>query len=97
MGAHGALLCPTEVGAVGKHTSQRFAWVQVAAEESSGPERWEDVARDANWQEKALLVGVSSAAEQARSGYLIGESLNELERLANSAGLQVISCLVVLG
>ena len=63
--------------------------MQVAAEESSGPERWEDVAHDANWQEKALLVGVSSVAEQARSGYLIGESLNELERLANSAGLQV--------
>jgi len=63
--------------------------MQVAVADPTGPERWEDVVVDANWQEKALLVGVSSVAAQTRSGYLINESLNELERLANSAGLQV--------
>jgi hypothetical protein len=62
----------------------------VASEDpSSGPEKWENMVTDATWQEKAFLVGVSSVAAQNRSGYLIEESLNELERLANSAGLQV--------
>lgn len=55
----------------------------------SGPEKWEEVVMDRNWQEKAFLVGVSSAANQSRSGNALTESLNELERLASSAGLQV--------
>lgn len=63
----------------------------MAAESSAGPEKWEQVITDPNWQEKAFLVGVSSTANQSRSGNALTESLNELERLASSAGLQVSS------
>ena len=52
------------------------------------PEKWDDVT-DENWQETAFLVGVSSKGRQERTGYTIPESLDELARLANSAGLQV--------
>lgn len=60
-----------------------------AAFTSAGPEKFEDVGSNAKWQERAFLVGVTSVAEQKASGYTLTESLNELERLANSAGLQV--------
>ena len=56
----------------------------------SGPEQFEDIGSNDKWQEKAFLVGVTSAAEQKASGYSLKDSLNELERLANSAGLQVL-------
>ena len=56
------------------------------------PEKWDDVTVE-DWQETAFLAGVSSKGRQERTGYTITESLDELARLANSAGLQVcLSC-----
>lgn len=76
------------------HQACMHAWSnlkQVHAQEADA-ERW--AARTATVQaetETAFLVGVQVRGQQKKMGYSMAESLQELGRLASTAGLQVHS------
>lgn len=70
---------------------------RVSQARGQEPERWEETRQATeDWAEKAFLVGASSKTQQHKSGYTVTESLDELARLASSAGLQVSTAAAII-